>query len=460
MTRSGSTSRRCASCGTWRCGSTNCRSRCSSRGGRARPRTSSWPRSLAEPSCPRIELAPLTGRGVAAIVRAARSPRPSRGFCDACAELTGGNPLYVVELVGAITGGGDGRARRRGARASPNCVRGRCRPASSLASRVAVGTRWSWPRAVAIAGEGTSAGPGERAGRAGSRRGRGCRGRARRGGRAALRRAAGVRASTRARGRLRRYPGRLPRRRHAEAARLLHGEGADPELVSSQLLRASASGEGWAVEQLRTAARRALDRGVPEAASRYLSRALEEPSPRSLRAELLAECAFAARLTGAPDALELLEQAIELTADPVERARLLKTMGQALLDLGRMVDAAEAFERGLAELAATDAQAPELRATLRAGVEICGRYGSPERGLGRRARPLARRSASRATPVSGRCWPSWRSSAAWRSRRRATRYARSRSARSATGRRSWTGTARGRPCSWSSRWGCARSTSP
>ena len=64
----------------------------------------------------------------------------------------------------------------------------------------------------------------------------------------------------------------------------------------------------------------------------------------------------------------------------MERARLLKTMGQALLDLGRMVDAATAFDRGLEELAATGAQEPELLATLRAGVEICGRYGSPGAG--------------------------------------------------------------------------------
>jgi selenocysteine lyase/cysteine desulfurase len=51
--------------------------------------------------------------------------------------------------------------------------------------------------------------------------------------------------------------------------------------VSAQLLRASGPGEPWAVEQLRIAAKRALGRGVPEAATRYLTRALEEPSPRS-----------------------------------------------------------------------------------------------------------------------------------------------------------------------------------
>jgi DNA-binding CsgD family transcriptional regulator len=329
----------------------------------------------SEPGCPRIDLAPLTGRGVTAIVRRALADAEPP-FCDTCAELTGGNPLYLVELVGAIREASLAGRADEGSRVAE--LRPRAVSASVLARVARRGQdALELARAVAIAGEGTSVG------RASTL--------------AALGPAAGAAAADALAeaGVLR--PGEPPTfvhplvreavyddipaaaraRRHAEAARLLHEEGANPELVSAQLLRASASGEGWAVEQLRIAARRALDRGVPEAACRYLGRALEEPSPRSLRAELLAECAFAARLTGAADALELLEQAIELTADHVERARLLKTMGQALLDLGRMIDAAEGFERGLAELAATDAQAPELEATLRAGVEICGRYGAP-----------------------------------------------------------------------------------
>jgi DNA-binding CsgD family transcriptional regulator len=329
----------------------------------------------SEPGCPRIELAPLTGRGVSAIVRRglAEAEQP---FCDTCAELTGGNPLYVVELLGAIREASLAGRADEGPRVAE--LRPRAVSASVLARVLRRGQdALELARAVAIAGEGTSLG------------------------RASTLAALGPAAGTAAADALAEagvlrpgeplafvhplvreavyddIPAAARARRHAEAARLLHEEGANPELVSAQLLRSSASGEGWAVEQLRIAARRALDRGVPEAAGRYLSRALEEPSPRSLRAELLAECAFAARLTGAADALELLEQAIELTADHVERAALLKTMGQALLDLGRMIDAAEAFERGLAELAATAAQAPELQATLRAGVEICGRYGAP-----------------------------------------------------------------------------------
>ena len=329
----------------------------------------------SELSCPRIQLAPLTGAGVAAVIRAALADAEPR-FCDVCAELTGGNPLYVAELVGSI------RAAALAGRADEGARVAELRPravAASVLARVARRGQdaMELARAVAIAGEGTGIGRARALASLGHSA-------------AAAAADALAEAGVLSGSEPLRFVHPLVReavyddmpaasraRRHAEAAKLLHGEGADPELVSAQLLRASGLGENWAIEELRSSARRALDRGVPATATRYLNRALEERPPRSLRAELLAECASAARLTGAPDALELLEQAIELTGDRVERARLLTTMGQALLDLGRMVDAAAAFERGLAELAETDAEVPELRAILWAGVEICGRYGSP-----------------------------------------------------------------------------------
>ena len=68
---------------------------------------------------------------------------------------------------------------------------------------------------------------------------------------------------------------------------------------------------------------------------------------------------------------------MELTSDTVERARLLVAAGQVQLDQGDMAGAAATFERGLAELAAADVAAPELRAMLWSGREICGRFGAP-----------------------------------------------------------------------------------
>ena len=213
---------------------------------------------------------------MAAIVRAALVDAEP-GFCDACAEHTGGNPLYVVELVGAIreaamSGRADEGARVAGLRprAVSAGVLARVRRRGHEALELA--------RAVAITGDGTSLG------RASAL--------------ASLDHAAGASAADglAEAGVLRAgeplsfvhplvreaihddIPPASRAVRHADAARLLHDEGADPELVSSQLLRASGPGERWAVEQLRIAARRALDRGVPAAATRYLERALEERS--------------------------------------------------------------------------------------------------------------------------------------------------------------------------------------
>ena len=332
----------------------------------------------SDPSAPRVQLEPLTGAGVAEIVRAGVAQAEPR-FCEACTELTGGNPLNVVELVGAIRDAGIAGRAEESARAAdlrPRAV------AASVVARVARRGHHAveLARAVAIAGDGTGLGRASALASLDPAAGAAA---------ADALAEAGVLTGSEPLGFIHPLvreavyddiPSAARAHRHAEAARLLHGEGTDPELVSTQLLRASGLGEPWAIEELRLAARRALDRGVPAAAARYLGRALDERPSRSLRAELLAECGVTARLTGAPDALDLLEQAVELTAGPVERARLLTTMGQALLDLGRMTDAAEAFERGLVELEATDTPAPELQATLRAGVEICGRYGSPNAG--------------------------------------------------------------------------------
>jgi DNA-binding CsgD family transcriptional regulator len=329
----------------------------------------------AEPGSPHLRLGPLSTSGVAQLVRE-EIPGAEPQFCDACAELTGGNPLYVAELIGAMKDAGmSGRTDE-----SPQVARLRPRAvAASVLARIARRgpEAAELARAVAVAGEGTALG------RAGALAGLDPAAAA---AAADALGAAGVLAAEEPLSfvhplvRAAVYddiPSAARARRHGDAARLLQLEGADPELVAAQLLRAPGMGEPWAVDVLRLAGRRALDRGVPDGAVRYLRRALDERPARSVRGHLLAECGFAARLAGAPDAFELLERAIELIGDGVERARLIMTMGQTRLDEGRMSDAAATFERGLAELAATEAEAPEIRSTLWAGREICGRFGVP-----------------------------------------------------------------------------------
>ena len=71
-------------------------------------------------------------------------------------------------------------------------------------------------------------------------------------------------------------------RRHLAAARMLDEEGADAEHVAPHLLAADARGDAWVVGLLRSAASRCVDRGAPEAAVRYLRRALDEPPATGL----------------------------------------------------------------------------------------------------------------------------------------------------------------------------------
>jgi hypothetical protein len=88
--------------------------------------------------------------------------------------------------------------------------------------------------------------------------------------------------------------------RHAEAARLLAAEGADPDAVCAHLLVCEPAGSAEVVAQLRAAATRAAGRGAPESAVAYLRRALAETTDVSLRAALLHELGLAERCCSIP----------------------------------------------------------------------------------------------------------------------------------------------------------------
>ena len=71
---------------------------------------------------------------------------------------------------------------------------------------------------------------------------------------------------------------------HGRAARLLMQRGAAPARVAMHLLKAPPAGERWAVEILRSAAAAEVR---PESRVSYLRRAVAEPMPASVRAEVL-----------------------------------------------------------------------------------------------------------------------------------------------------------------------------
>ena len=156
----------------------------------------------------------------------------------------------------------------------------------------------------------------------------------------------------------------IPRARralaHHQAARLLASEGASPDHVAAQLLQSERRADPWAVEALRDAATIALDRGAPEAAAAYLRRALAEPPGDDLRPAVLHELGSAELRAGEltpngnadrPPAVAHLQEALRLSAQPRERARIGLELGEALWASQQHVDGIAVFERAIVEAA-------------------------------------------------------------------------------------------------------------
>ncbi|MBV9000314.1 MAG: AAA family ATPase [Solirubrobacterales bacterium] len=313
----------------------------------------------------RIEnLAPLGREAVGELARRALGDRTDPSLVEACAEVTGGNPFYLRELLIALAEDPDGSAGELAWRAralAPDAVTrslrvrvGRLGPdAATLARAVAIlGADVPLRRAAALSGltieAATAAGDALAGGEV----------------------------------LLARQPLRFVHplvqhaiaqdippfergSRHLDAARLLYCDGEDVELVAAHLLLGHADGDPWVVEQLRAAAREAR---AAQPAVRYLSRALEEPPAPESRPEVLAELGAAEAALGQPAATDHLAQAVASTPEPRRRAELSLALGRAFDAQGRHEQAARAYDRALSELppAPTDPEELELRDHLEA----------------------------------------------------------------------------------------------
>lgn len=129
--------------------------------------------------------------------------------------------------------------------------------------------------------------------------------------------------------------------RHARAARLLRELGAPAEQIAAQILLADSLTEPWALEQLGLAASSAVALGAPRNAVAYLRPSLTASQTEPERAALLARLGHAEVLAGLPDAAEHLEEAVRLTSDADERARIALTLAQLLKYTGRVPRAVE-----------------------------------------------------------------------------------------------------------------------
>ena len=297
----------------------------------------------------------LSPEAIGALLSGAFGAAPGDGFARSCHAVTGGNPFLVRELIETLradgTGPGEEAGADRVAGLGPTSV------AQEVALRIArLGpTAGELARAAAILGDD-----------------------------AALRHAAalagaGLADAAACADRLAEIgvfePGTplqfvhaivrtavhddIPRAerglRHAEAARLLASEGADPDVVCAHLLVCEPAGSLEVVDRLREAAARAMRRGAPESAAAYLRRALAETADVSVRAALLHELGLAEKVLADPAAVQHLRESLEFASDAVQRAAVAPDLAELLVLTGQW-DAAAAFIRtALEELAGDDA---------------------------------------------------------------------------------------------------------
>ena len=315
----------------------------------------------AHPLARRLELRPLSRAATAGLARDGLTD-VDESFCDALWEVTGGNPLFVHELLHAVRNGDIGTRADELARLAQVVPRSVSQHVLVRIARLG-GPARALAGAVAVLGDGT---PLRRAAELSGLDGDV----------AALAADALVAEEivTIEDGERLAFEHPLVRdavhadlpqaqrgRAHLRAAQMLAAETAEPGEVAVHLLAAPVAGEPWVAETLAHSAAWARERGSPEHSVRYLRRALAEPLEPLHRAQLLVDLARAEVMVGDPQAPGHLDEAIAVLEAPRDRARALAVLGRALEGQGRHADAAAAFERALAELPdAEDLLAREL----------------------------------------------------------------------------------------------------
>ena len=249
------------------------------REGDPRGRANSAAAAADDPSVHRMGLSALSLASVAALVRGELGPTASAGFCSACWELAGGNPLYVRELLAA--------ARNEELSGAEDSVPALRALASSAVGALVLGrlTRLgpdavSLVRALAVLGSQTEVGvAAELAGLEPAAAELTADGLA----------AAQILAPARPLDFFHPVIGEavyadlaLGARRltHRRAAAILDRAGA-ADRVAAHLLATGPAGDPWVVERLSAAADIAGERGAAEVAASYLRRALAEPAGAS-----------------------------------------------------------------------------------------------------------------------------------------------------------------------------------
>lgn len=141
---------------------------------------------------------------------------------------------------------------------------------------------------------------------------------------------------------------------HKRAAVILHETGAPSDVVARHLVLAPPSSEQWVRRALQDGGRLAARRGSPEAAIRYLRRALDLTPPTESAASLCVDLALSEAAAGEPTSVARFVDVLGLIDDPAQRSEPLYALGQTLYRRGRHREAAQSFREGADMFALSD----------------------------------------------------------------------------------------------------------
>ncbi len=322
-----------------------------------------------EPGTTVLRPAPLSADGTVAVLRRVLGDRVDPAFAAACHEVAGGNPMLLTALVGSLrqagvapTRAGVAAVRERAPGIVSAFVLPRLRhlpkPASAAARALAVlGPAAALRHVAAVAGLDVAVAA------------------------VALDQLAGAELVTTRPAPAFAHPllgqavlDRMPTAErlgaHQRAARELAADGAAAEAVAAHLLQLAPLRDRWTVDRLRDAARAATAAGAPEAAVRYLDRALAEPPTGDDRVDVLAELGEAQCGAGSAAGFDRLAEALAAAADPARRDRIALQLSRRLQMSWEMPRALAVLDRAVAEI---DARGPgDPAAALVVEAELIG----------------------------------------------------------------------------------------
>jgi DNA-binding CsgD family transcriptional regulator len=309
----------------------------------------------ADPSAEVLELAPLSQRAVAELLRRAFGTDVEPPFAAACHEMTGGIPFLVCELIRAIAGQGIEPTTAAASRVAGLAPRAVSHSVVERLSRLSASAR-GLARAAAVLGEadlrlaaslaGVDSGTGATAADALAAAGIVEEGRPLRFVHPIVRAAVEADLSPGERAGL-----------HAVAAGCLAKEGASPHRIAAHLLATDPAGDDRVVDSLLSAARMAIANGAPDSAVVYLRRALSEPPSERLRPDVLLELGFAESYAGDPQAAAHLEAALDIAPTTTAQVSITLALGRMLQIGGRNRESLAVFDRTRARLGAADRRA-------------------------------------------------------------------------------------------------------